>query len=373
MKRIYVQSPVKGYMIFRYTEKGKVYPNYYIRHNNKETNTKTDRLKDARAKLKQMAGEAAQDKRAESIGDVRVGALLDLVIEDYIASGQKTLADARGKVEHGLRPYFGKMLVEHVDSKEVEKWIRWRSSRRLRTSPGQEKLSPASVNRELSLLRRAFQLGYDHKPPLVARMPPIKKLGENNVRKGFLTPEQYRALMAELPAHLRGITCVAYHVANRKGELLRLEWSDVELDGNPPIFTLWPGETKNKNGRTLPILPGEMLDTLRALKVGHDRDFPTETHVFLNAAGKPLVYHMMRKDWDEACTRAGLPGLLFHDLRRSAVRNLRRAGVTETVAREFSGHKTAAVFSRYNITDFDDLKDAAGKLGKYLEEDHTSK
>jgi hypothetical protein len=75
---------------------------------------------------------------------------------------------------------------------------------------------------------------------------------------------------------------------------------------------------------------------------------------------------MMRKDWDAACVRAGLPGLLFHDLRRSAVRNLRRAGVSETVAREISGYKTAAVFARYNITDFEDLRDAATRLEKYL-------
>jgi integrase len=75
---------------------------------------------------------------------------------------------------------------------------------------------------------------------------------------------------------------------------------------------------------------------------------------------------MMRKGWEDACARAGVPGLLFHDLRRSAVRNLRRAGVSQKVAREFSGHKTDAVFDRYNITDFDDLKDAAKRLSKFL-------
>jgi integrase len=172
--------------------------------------------------------------------------------------------------------------------------------------------------------------------------------------------------MAELPEHLRAITCVAFHVANRKGELLNLEWSDVDLDGNPPVFTLWPGETKNKDGRTLPILQGEMMDTLRALKAARDKTESKETHVFLNVDGKPLKYHHMRKAWDDACTSAGLPGLLFHDLRRSGVRNLRRAGVTQKVARDFSGHKTDAVFNRYNISDFDDLKDAAAKLGKFL-------
>jgi integrase len=117
----------------------------------------------------------------------------------------------------------------------------------------------------------------------------------------------------------------------------------------------------------LPILPGEMMNTLRQLKARRDEKWPKAKYVFLNADGHQLQHHMMRKDWDDACTRAGVPGLLFHDLRRSAVRNLRRAGVTQKVAREFSGHKTDAVFDRYNITDFEDLKDAAARLQKFLE------
>jgi integrase len=92
---------------------------------------------------------------------------------------------------------------------------------------GHTKLQPASINRQLSLLRRADQLGYERKPQLVDKIPPIKKLAENNIRKGFITPEQYQGLLSELPEHLRPITCIAFHVANRKGELLNLEWSDV--------------------------------------------------------------------------------------------------------------------------------------------------
>lgn len=374
MKRILEDSPVTGYQLFRFEDKRAdgtpiVYPKYYIRHAGKTVCTGLEKLSDAKTKVKKMAGEDAQGQKRLTAApvEVRVGTLLDLVIEDYKQSGQKTIADTRGKIENSLRPHFGDMLAARVDSAEIEKWVRWRSARRLRKAPGRESLQPASINRELSILRRAFQLGYERKPQLVERIPPIKKLGENNVRKGFVAPEQYRAVLAELPEHLRGITCIAYHVANRKGELLRLEWSDIELAGDPPIFTLWPGETKNNDGRTLPILPGEMLDTLRRLKAEHDEKWPKAKHVFLNSDGNPLAYHMMRKAWDDACSRAGVPGLLFHDLRRSAVRNLRRAGVTQKVAREFSGHKTDEVFDRYNITDFEDLKDAAARLHKFLQ------
>ena len=193
-----------------------------------------------------MAGEDVQQRKrlTAPTEDVYVATILDLVIEDYKQSDQKTIGDARRKIDNGLQPFFEGMLAAHVDSDVIDRWIRWRSARRLRTSPDRETLQPASINRELSLLRRAFQLGYERKPQLVDRIPPIKKLRENNTRKGFVSQEQYHTLLAELPEDLRGITCVAYHVANRKGELFRLEWSDVELDGNPPVFTLWPGETR---------------------------------------------------------------------------------------------------------------------------------
>src|ERR1035441_6479521 len=93
------------------------------------------------------------------------------------------------------------MLAEQLDSDQIEKWIASRKSNRLRKSirGGHVKLQSSSINRELSLLRRAYQLGYERKPPMVEKIPTFKKLAENNIRKGFVSVEQYHALIHELP------------------------------------------------------------------------------------------------------------------------------------------------------------------------------
>ena len=80
--------------------------------------------------------------------------------------------------------------------------------------------------------------------------------------------------------------------------------------------------------------------------------------------GKPIGD--TRKAWATACKAAGVPDKLFHDLRRSAVRNMDRAGVRQTVAMKISGHKTDAVYRRYNITSDDDLREAVLKTQKYI-------
>jgi integrase len=89
----------------------------------------------------------------------------------------------------------------------------------------------------------------------------------------------------------------------------------------------------------------------------------TSEYLFARAA-KPI--RDFRESWAMACQRAGVPGLLFHDLRRTAVRNLRRTGVEETVIMKITGHRTRSVFERYNITDESDTREAGRKAGEYL-------
>ncbi len=83
-----------------------------------------------------------------------------------------------------------------------------------------------------------------------------------------------------------------------------------------------------------------------------------------SSPGKPMG--AFRKAWANACQKVGVSGLLFHDLRRTAVRNMIRAGIDKTVAKKISGHRTDAVFDRYNITSDEDIRDAMQKNEAYV-------
>jgi integrase len=157
--------------------------------------------------------------------------------------------------------------------------------------------------------------------------------------------------LKELPDHLKPIFVIGYHTGVRLGELKRIQWSQVDLDGG--FISLNPGETKNGQGRMVPILDGDMRNHLERAREERSEYFPNCPWVF-NRLGKPI--RDFRGSWETACKRAGVPELKFHDLRRSAVRNMRRAGVPQVVRMKISGHKTDSMERRYNIVDDDDLK-----------------
>ncbi len=136
------------------------------------------------------------------------------------------------------------------------------------------------------------------------------------------------------------------------------KWSQVKLEEG--IMRLEPGETKNGKGRTLFLEP-ELMDLFKDLLRNRRLDCQLVFHRDGTKIGD------FRKSWNTACEQAKIPKMLFHDLRRSEVRNMIRAGIPETVAMAISGHKTRAVFDRYNITSDEDLKDAAKKRQAFTE------
>jgi integrase len=277
--------------------------------------------------------------------------LANEVIEDYRENERATIADVERRLRLHLLPELGEIRAADFGTRDLKCYI---------TKRRKDGAENATINRELAIVKRAFRLAATSDPPLVNRIPRISLLEENNVRKGFLEHEAYIALRNELPDHLKAIFVIGFHTGARVGELEDLVWPRVELYARRIV--LQPGETKNREGRALPIY-GEMLEWLRMAKVIRDAHFPSCPYVF-SRNGERLAN--WRDDWDAACERAGVAGVLFHDLRRTAVRNMVRAGIPEKVAMQISGHKTRSIFDRYNIVNERDLSDAAAKMDRHL-------
>jgi integrase len=193
----------------------------------------------------------------------------------------------------------------------------------------------------------------------LAHRPHVAMLAEDNARQGFLEPADFAAVRAHLPAYLTDAATFAYLIGWRKGEVKTLEWPDVDLDVG--VIRLRAEHSKNKRPRVV-ALRGELRALIERRAALRRLDCPYVFH----RDGRPLGD--FRKAWRTACTAAALKGRIFHDMRRSAVRNMVRAGVPERVAMAVSGHRTRAVFDRYNIVSEDDLAAAVERTDAYVAE-----
>ena len=141
-----------------------------------------------------------------------------------------------------------------------------------------------------------------------------------------------------------------------------LRWDQVDLDEGS--IRLSSSQTKTKTPRVI-YMADDFLLVMRKAKAIQVRDFPACPYV-CHRDGQP--FSNLIQAWKTACKRVGVRDKRFHDLRRTGVRNLVRAGVPETVVMKISGHKTRSVFDRYNITSEDDLREAAKRLNRYIQE-----
>jgi len=289
------------------------------------------------------------------IEKITVDELYEDLVQDYRINGQAVeWAESVWNVH--LKDFFSGMRAANLGSNQIAAYVEKRRK---------ENTAPATVNRELALLRRAFSIAFDAEPQKVSRIPKFRRFitsEKGNERRGFVEEPQYRKLMdAAGPLWLRGLMAIAYNFGFRRGELLGnpkkgtepMRCSQVDLLAG--TVTLYSGETKNDEGRTVAL-----TEECRLLLTELRRGKKPEDYLFTREKGE--VIKDFRGTWDKLTEAAGVPGLLFHDFRRSSVRNMIRRGVPQKTARTVSGHKTDAVFSRYNIVSEDDIRDAARRI-----------
>jgi integrase len=235
----------------------------------------------------------------------------------------------------------------------------------------------ATVNTELATLRRMFNLAAEKGLLSVSQVPKIRTPDPKNARTGFFELDDFEAVLAELPEHLRAPLRFGYFTGWRViSEVLPLQWSRVDFDAG--MVRLEPNTTKNNEGREFPFGPFPALRDLllkqREITSAVERRKGAIIPWVFHRNGVPIWSY--RRAWKKACRRASeeqrgdmrvivrpdLRERLVHDLRRTAVRNLERAGVPRSVAMKLTGHKTESVYRRYAIVAKADLEEGVAKL-----------
>jgi integrase len=179
-------------------------------------------------------------------------------------------------VEKNLSPSFGKVRAARLSTDLMDRY------REKRTGEG---YSDATVNRELSIMRTAFHNGRKRTPPKINVVPYFPMVKETTVRKGFLTDAQYSTLRDELQGELKSLFVCGYITGIRKGELLDIRWPQVDFESG--IIALEPDETKNREGRSVQILEGDMCELLLEAKRARDAGWPESPWVF-NRGGRQI-------------------------------------------------------------------------------------
>jgi site-specific recombinase XerD len=294
---------------------------------------------------------------------VSISDLAPAILRDYEINARRSSDTLERRLRKHLLPFFGAMAAEDLTTEDFNRYIDRRKER------GAEN---ATINREMAALKRILHLARNSHPPKIRHMPAFPaRLKENPAREGFVEEDQFTTLMEYAEEiWFKAFLATAYSFGFRKSEML-LQMKVRQVDLKNKLITLYPGTTKSGQGR-LVTMTDEVCELLKSCVAGKQ----AADHVFTRENGPVRDF---RTAWWRACERAGLGkfvkvkdrdgrirekwhGLVPHDLRRSAARNMRRYGIDESVIMKIGGWKTRSVFDRYNIVSETDIVEAAHKI-----------
>jgi len=294
------------------------------------------------------------------------------LMDDYFShcqnQGVETLQESKARWANHLEQFFGKLRVSQLSTDLLNRYIARRQSEdclvnittkkegvpKKRTTD--KKPTNGTINRELGVLRAAMRHARRVTPPKIQTVPYFPMLPEAPARDGFLTDAQYLKLAEEcskVGLWMLGLFEVGVNYAWRRSEPQNLKVRQIDLEGRRIRLTV--GSTKNGDGRNIKMTK-RVYEILKACCEGKQPD----DYVFTRENGKRV--RSFRKRWDKVTSAAGVPGLLYHDLRRTGARNMRIMGIPEQVVMKIGGWKTSAMFRRYDIVDESDLDDATRRM-----------
>jgi integrase len=371
----------------------------------RQESAKTAERKVAEKLLIKRLGEIeANTYVAPKIRKVRVSELAEAWLADCKVRQSRSLSDQNSRWLKRLKPFFGVKQASAVSTAMLTRYVESRQ---------QARAANATINRELSDLRRMYYFGLESKTVHRDAIPTFNLLDESgNVRRGFVEERDYQSLVAAAAGPsllwLRAMLAIGREWGWRKGELLKLRVSAVNMQAR--TIELSASQTKNRRPRKAKMLSPEILALVGELILGKQGNDYLFTRSKPNTSPAPVLES--RNAWHSLCCRAGLGrmvhracydelvqefgkddlqlsdldivkrrcprcerlvkwsdrkyvGLLFHDLRRSAVRDMIRGGTSEKIAMTITGHSTTSVFKRYDIVDERDLEATARRQEEY--------
>jgi len=255
--------------------------------------------------------------------------LADMYINDYAKANKRSWKCDRYRIEASMKPFFGQYELQSVTPLVIERY------RAGRLDKG---ISRSSINREITIMKRMFNLAIDWSLTDSNPFVKVKLFSEKDTQKErILEAEEEGRLFMASPSYLKPILRMALHTGMRRGEIFNLRWRQVDLEKRE-IAVL---QTKSGKNRIIPL--NEILRVeLAGLKNRQDKG----EFVFANPK-TGLPYTEVKKSFKGACKKAGIEDLRFHDLRHTFATRLIRAGVDIITVKELLGHYSIRMTQRY--------------------------
>lgn len=267
-----------------------------------------------------------------------------IYIRDYAKSNKKTWKNDLSCLEANLKPFFGRSKLNDITPLQIEKY---------RTKRLEKGVTKSTVNRELALMKKMFNLAIDWNFIEENPVSKIKFFSEKDtLKERILSREEEDRLLETSIAHLKSILIVALNTGMRLGEILSLNWGQVDFEKKMiRVEKTKSGEIRYINMNTT---LKEELKRIRA-------EGESTVYTFTNSkTGKPFT--TVKTAFKAACRRAGIKGLRFHDLRHTFASRLVESGVDLITVRDLLGHSTVKVTERYTHPNHSIKKEAVEHL-----------